>query len=73
MQMDWIRRNKLTSIVISIEIAIVFWALWQNAESVVLELAVLFGTTTEIINALLILQGILVLISLGAIWKLVKR
>ena len=73
MRMSFLERHKVKLIVISIEIAIVFWALWNSAESVVLELATIFSTTPEVINALLIFQGVLVLLSLGAIWKLVKR
>jgi hypothetical protein len=71
--MSWITENKLKTLVISVEIAVVFWALWSNAESVVLELAIMLGTTPEIINWFLIAQGVLILIAFGAVWKLIKR
>lgn len=71
--MSFLKEHKIKVLIISIEIAVVFWALWNSAESIVLELAILFSTTPEVINNFLILQGVLVLIALGAVWKLIQR
>jgi hypothetical protein len=72
-EMSWIRENKLKSLVISIELAVIFWALWSNAETVVEEIAMIFHTTPEIVNWFLIIQGVLILILLGYSWKILKK
>jgi hypothetical protein len=68
-----LKEHRIKLIIVSIEIAVVFWAVWQNAEVIVAQLATFFGVSEQVIFNLLIAQGILILALFGALWKLIKK